>query len=35
MSDYSLVESELARGNTLAQKIHSEKYEQLKKIVGL
>lgn len=35
MDDYSLVQAELDRGNALAEKIHSEKYLQLKKIVGL
>lgn len=35
MNDYSLVQKELDRGNIIANDIHSEKYEQLKEIVGL
>lgn len=35
MQDYSLVEAELERGNAIAEKLHSEKYAKMKKIVGL
>ncbi len=33
MSDYSLVEMELAKGNALAERIHSRKYQEMKQIV--
>lgn len=35
MSDYSLVEAELAVWNARAEEIHCRKYEELKRIVGL
>jgi len=35
MSNYDLVEQELAKGNQLAQRIHDQKYKELQKIVGL
>lgn len=35
MQDYSLVEKELVRGNTKAAQIHTAKYQELQKIVGL
>ena len=35
MNDYSLVERELAKWNKLAQKIHSQKYREMMRIVGL
>lgn len=35
MRDYSLVEAELQRGNTIAEQLHSDKYAEMKKIVGL
>jgi hypothetical protein len=35
MQDYTLVEKELERGNAVAEKLHCEKYEKLKEIVGL
>jgi hypothetical protein len=35
MDDYTLVQAELDRGNALAEKIHRDKYLQLKEIVGL
>lgn len=35
MQDYSLVEEHLRDGNKRANQIHSNKYEELKKIVGL
>jgi len=35
MSDYSLIQTKLDEGNALAEKIHSEKYNEMKKIVWL
>jgi tryptophanyl-tRNA synthetase len=35
MDDYSLVQQELERWNKSAEKLHSDKYTELKKIVGL
>ena len=35
MQDYSLVDQELQKWNKQADEIHSQKYEELKKIVGL
>ena len=35
MENYSLVEQELKKWNTLAEKLHCDKYEKLKEIVGL
>lgn len=35
MNDYSLVQARLDEWNALAEKIHSEKYTNLKKVVGL
>lgn len=35
MNDYSLVQERLDTGNEIANKIHSDKYKEMKKIVGL
>lgn len=35
MDDYNLVEKELERGNMRAEELHSKKYEEMRKIVGL
>ena len=35
MNDYSLVQERLDTGNEIANKIHGDKYEEMKKIVGL
>jgi tryptophanyl-tRNA synthetase len=35
MQDYRLVEKELEKGNTIAEKLHCDKYKQLQEIVGL